>query len=104
MWPRGNEPSGSRSNVVDGWMAGVTAPVVGSTSAPACTATVSILMASVSFLAGAQHDTILRPPGQRHARLAGQRGGSRVGHVDPERPPLHADLQTHDRAEQRDHV
>ena len=40
--PRGYEPSASRSKVVDGWMAGVTAPVPGSTRVPAWTATVSI--------------------------------------------------------------
>src|SRR5215831_6011264 len=104
MWPRGNEPSGSRSNVVEGWIAGVTAPVVGSTWAPACTATVSILMTSFSFVRGAQHDAIFRPPRQRHARLARQRGGARVRHIHPERPALDADLQPHDRAEERHDV
>src|SRR5947207_9586549 len=104
MCPCGNEPSGSRSNVVEGWMAGVTAPVAGSTAAPAWTATVSILMASFSFVARAEHDTVLRPPRQRDARLAGKRGGVCVGHVDPERTPLHAHLQPNDRAEERDDV
>src|SRR5262245_30802934 len=46
--PRGYEPSGSRSKVVDGWMAGVTAPVPGSTRVPAWTATVSIRISDTS--------------------------------------------------------
>src|SRR3989441_6649713 len=77
-------------------MAGVTAPVPGSTSAPACTATVSILMASLPVgradhslvggaVSGAQHDAVFGLPGQRHARLARQRGGLPVRHVHPER-------------------
>src|SRR5438067_8128097 len=66
MCPCGNEPSGSRSKVVDGWMAGVTAPVAGSTAAPACTATVSILMASPSAASyralRRRHGPLLGPP------------------------------------------
>src|SRR5205809_2246096 len=104
MCPCGNESSGSRSNVVDGWMAGVTAPVAGSTCTPAWTATVSILMVSVFSVAGAEHDTVLRPPRQRHTRLTRQRDGLRVRYVDPERSALHAHLQPHDRAEKRDDV
>src|SRR5262245_24639741 len=46
--PRGYEPSGSRSNVVDGWIAGVTAPVAGSTCKPAWIATVSIRISATS--------------------------------------------------------
>src|SRR6185503_10845377 len=46
--PRGYEPSGSRSKVVDGWIAGVTAPVPGSTCKPAWTATVSIRISATS--------------------------------------------------------
>src|SRR2546429_9343454 len=96
-------------------MAGVSAPVPGSTSAPACTATVSILMTSLPVggadhslvggaVSGAQHDAVFGLPVQRHARLARQLGGLPVRHVHPERSPLHADMQTHDGAEERDDV
>src|SRR5678816_572986 len=40
-YPDGNDPSGARSNVVERWIGDATAPVAGSGSAPACTATVS---------------------------------------------------------------
>ena len=48
--PRGYEPSASRSKVVDGWIAGVTAPVPGSTCAPAWTAIVSIRIVVPFFI------------------------------------------------------
>ena len=70
--PRGYEPSASRSKVVDGWIAGVTAPVPGSTCAPAWTATVSIRI-SVAFLCNGCREHGIAEGGLKQAHAGSSR-------------------------------
>src|SRR5256885_16774135 len=88
-------------------MAGVTAPVPGSTREPACTAIVSILMARTSLgggSAGGDDDRVARRPDERHRVLPREADRPARGQIHPERPAADRDLEAHARAQERDEL